>query len=268
MQDRVAISMMEDGIADVRLIRGQKMNALDPAMFSGLIEAIDQLKEMPGLRVVVLSGDGPAFCAGLDLSSLGKPNEKKDQGNPTRDLSTRTRGISNDPQYVAYGWRELPVPVIAAAHGVVFGGGLQLLSGADIKFVHPDTRCAVMEMKWGLVPDMAGFPLWRENVRGDVLRELTYTNREFSGREAVEFGFATHVSENPHADAIELARVIALKNPQAIRGAKRLFAVQSHSTDAELLQAESIEQDGVIRKPNQLEAVKASMEKRKPIFAD
>lgn len=268
MQDRVAISMMEDGIADVRLIRGEKMNALDPAMFSGLAEAIDQLKEMQGLRVVVLSGDGPAFCAGLDLSSLGKSKDKEEKKDPTRSLSARTRGISNDPQYVAYGWRELPVPVIVAAHGVAFGGGLQLMSGADIKFIHPETRCAVMEMKWGLVPDMAGFPLWRDNVRGDMLRELTYTNREFSGREAVELGFATHLSKSPYDDAMELAKVIALKNPQAIRGAKRLFAVQSHSTDAELLQAESVEQDGVIRKPNQLEAVKASMEKRKPVFVD
>lgn len=268
MKDRVAISMIEDGIADVRLIRGEKMNALDPAMFNGLTEAIDELKRMAGLRVVVLSGDGPAFCAGLDLSSLGKSKQKQSEDSPTRTLSPRTRGISNDPQYVAYGWREIPVPVITAAHGVAFGGGLQLLSGADIKFIHPETRCAVMEMKWGLVPDMAGFPLWRENVRGDVLRELTYTNREFSGREAVELGFATHVSDTPHADALELAKIIALKNPQAIRGAKRLFAVQSHSTDAELLQAESVEQDGVIRKPNQLEAVKASMEKRKPVFAD
>jgi enoyl-CoA hydratase/carnithine racemase len=268
MQDRVTITMLEDGIADVRLIRSDKMNALDPAMFSGLTEAIDQLKETPGLRVVVLSGDGPAFCAGLDLSSLGKSNDKSDGDKTRRGLTPRTKGVSNDPQYVAYGWREIPVPVIVAAHGVAFGGGLQLMSGADVKFIHPDTRCAVMEMKWGLVPDMAGFPLWRENVRGDVLRELTYTNREFSGREAVAFGFATHVSETPREDAMALAKIIALKNPQAIRGAKRLFAVQSHSTDAELLQAESIEQDGVIRKPNQIEAVKASMDKRKPVFVD
>lgn len=268
MQDRVTITMLDNGVADVRLIRSEKMNALDPAMFRGLTEAINTLKDMPGLRVVVLSGDGPAFCAGLDLSNFGQSNETKNGDNPTRGLSPRTQGVSNDPQYVAYGWREIPVPVIAAGHGVVFGGGLQLLSGADVKFIHPDTRCAVMEMKWGLVPDMAGYPLWRENVRGDVLRELTYTNREFSGREAVDFGFATHLSETPHADALALARVIALKNPQAIRGAKRLFAVQSHSTDAELLQAESVEQDRIIRQPNQIEAVMASMAKRDPVFTD
>lgn len=268
MQDRVTITMLEDGIADVRLVRSDKMNALDPAMFSGLTEAIDQLKDMTGLRVVVLSGEGPAFCAGLDLSSLGKSKDKAATDPAKRTLTPRTKGLTNDPQYVAYGWREIPVPVITAAHGVAFGGGLQVLSGADIKFIHPDTRCAVMEMKWGLVPDMAGFPLWRENVRGDVLRELTYTNREFTGREAVAFGFATHVSDTPYEDALALAKEIALKNPHAVRGAKRLFAVQSHASDADLLQAESVEQDLIIRKPNQVEAVKAAMEKRKPEFVD
>lgn len=218
--------------------------------------------------MVVLSGEGRAFCAGLDLSSLGSSNENEGSDSPPRSLSPRTKGASNDPQYVAYGWREIPVPIIVAAHGVVFGGGLQLLSGGDVKFIHPETRCAVMEMKWGLVPDMAGYPLWRENVRGDVLRELTYTNREFSGREAVEYGFATHVSDTPFDDAVALAKVIALKNPHAIRAAKRLFATQSHSTDAELLQAESDEQDRIIRTPNQIEAVMASMQKRKPEFVD
>lgn len=268
MQDRVTITMLEDGIADVRLIRADKMNALDPAMFKGITEAIDQLKEMQGLRVVVLSGEGRAFCAGLDLSNFSNTSEKKEGDNPTAGLSARTNGLSNGPQYVAYGWREIPVPVIVAAHGVVFGGGLQLLSGGDVKFIHPETRCAVMEMKWGLVPDMAGYPLWRENVRGDVLRELTYTNREFTGVEAAAFGFATHVSETPFDDAMVLAKEISLKNPHAIRGAKRLFAMTGHASDADLLQAESDEQDLIIRKPNQIEAVMASMQKRKPEFVD
>ncbi len=134
----------------------------------------------------------------------------------------RTHGDANIFQQVAWGWRTLPVPVIAAAHGVAFGGGFQILSGADIRIVHPETRCSIMEMKWGLVPDMAGFPLWRGNVRDDVIRELTYTNREFSGEEACAMGFATHVADDPYAKALEMALDIAGKNPQAIRGAKRL----------------------------------------------
>jgi enoyl-CoA hydratase/carnithine racemase len=261
MKDRVSITMLEDGIADVRLIRADKMNALDPSMFAGIVEAIQTLEAMAGLRVVVLSGEGRAFCAGLDLASMAG-------GGSGNDLAAREHGDCNTPQYIAWGWRTLPVPVIAAAHGVAFGGGFQILSGADIRIVHPETRCAIMELKWGLVPDMAGFPLWRGNVRDDLIRELTYTNREFSGAEAHTMGFATHLADDPHAKALELARVIANKNPPAIRGAKRLCNAMADASDVELLLAESVEQIKVIRTPNQMEAVAAEMQKRKPVFVD
>ena len=261
MKDRVSITMLENGIADVRLIRTDKMNALDPAMFAGIAEAIDVLESTAGLRVVVLSGEGRAFCAGLDMGSMAG-------GGSGNDLSARSHGDANLPQQVAWGWRKLPVPVIAAAHGVALGGGFQLLSGADIRIAHPETRCAIMELKWGLVPDMAGFPLWRTTVRDDVLRELTYTNREFTGAEAKELGFVTHIDFNPHARALELAQVIAGKNPHAIRGAKRLCNLIGHASDAELLMAETTEQLKVIRTPNQIEAVMANMEKRAPAFVD
>lgn len=269
MKDRVSITMLEDGVADVRLIRSDKMNALDPAMFSGIAEAIAQLKETKGLRVVVLSGEGRAFCAGLDLSSLGQPGDGKKQGEgATGSLGSRSHGIANLAQHVAWGWRELPVPVIAAVHGIAFGGGFQIMSGADIRIIHPDTRCAIMEMKWGLVPDMAGFPLWRGNVRDDVIRELTYTNREFKGAEAHAFGFATKVSETPLEDALWLARIMAGKHPAAMRGAKRLCNAMADATDAELLALESSEQVKVMRTPNQLEAVAAEMQKRRAVFAE
>jgi enoyl-CoA hydratase/carnithine racemase len=266
MKDRVSITMIGDGIADVRLLRTDKMNALDPAMMAGLAEAISVLEATKGLRVVVLSGEGRAFCAGLDLSSLGSGSGT--QGSSGSDLAARSHGDANLPQHIAWGWRTLPVPVIAAAHGVAFGGGFQILSGADIKIAHPATRCAIMEMKWGLVPDMAGFPLWRGLVRDDVLRELTYTNREFSGAEAHALGFVTHIADDPHAEAMALAAIIAAKNPHAMRGAKRLCNLTADATDAALLLAETNEQLRVIRQPNQIEAVAAEMQKRKPVFID
>jgi enoyl-CoA hydratase/carnithine racemase len=267
MNDRISITMLEDGIADVRMTRVDKMNALDSAQWTALVEAVETLKAMAGLRVVVLSGEGRAFCAGLDLSSMQSDREPGGSS-AGGSLADRTHGIANNAQYAAWGWRELPVPVIAAVHGVAFGAGSQIMAAADIRIVHPDTRIAIMEMKWGLVPDVAGMPLWRTQVADDVLREMIYTNREFNGVEAKEMGFATHVSNDPLAHAMELARVIANKNPHAIRGAKRLCNLMGDATDAELLQAESDEQVLVIRKPNQMEAVMASMEKRKPNFAE
>lgn len=261
--DRIAIELGEDGVAEVRFTRADKMNALDHEQFQRIIEAGSVLQRMKGLRVVVLSGEGRAFCAGLDLSNFSRAPAQDEPG-----LTERTHGNANRAQQVAMQWRKLPVPVIAAVHGVCFGGGLQIASGADIRIVHPETRMAIMEMKWGLVPDMGGYALWRGLVRDDVLRELIYTNREFNGAEAVTLGLATHVDDNPRERALALARQIALKNPHAIRAAKRLQAgMYERETDA-ILMEESIEQHAIMRSRNQVEAVMAEMERRKPNFED
>ena len=262
-QDRVSIDLADNGVAQVRFTRGDKMNALDGAQFEAVLEAGQALREMKGLRVAVLSGEGRAFCAGLDLSSMAAGGS-----NPQAKLVDRTHGNANRAQEAAMTWRKCPVPVIAAVHGVCFGGGLQIASGADIRVVHPATRMAVMEMKWGLVPDMGGYALWRGLVRDDTLRELTYTNREFSGEEALGLGFATMIDDDPLARATALAETIANKNPDAIRGSKRLFNVMQEEGEDAILLAESREQDGIMRTPNQVEAVMAEMEKRPPRFAD
>lgn len=259
---RVAITI-DGGIADVRLTRADKMNALDPAMFDGIIAAIDWLGALSGLRVVVLSGDGRAFCAGLDMMSMAGGGASKGMS-----LTDRQHGLANRFQQVAWGWRELPVPVIAAVHGVALGGGFQIMSGADFRIAHPRTRLAIMEVKWGLVPDMGGLPLWRGVIRDDVLRELAYTAREFTAGQGVAYGCITRMAEDPHAEAMAIARDIAGKNPDAVRGIKRL-ANALYEQDAEaLLLAESAEQAAVIRTPNQIEAVTANFEKRPPVFAD
>ena len=262
-QDRVSIDLADNGVAQVRFTRGDKMNALDGAQFEAVLEAGQALREMKGLRVAVLSGEGRAFCAGLDLSSMAAGGS-----NPQAKLVDRTHGNANRAQEAAMTWRKCPVPVIAAVHGVCFGGGLQIASGADIRVVHPQTRMAVMEMKWGLVPDMGGYALWRGLVRDDVLRELTYTNREFIGEEALQLGLATMLDDDPHARATALAKTIANKNPEAIRGAKRLFRVMHEEGEDAILLAESEEQDAIMRQPNQIEAVMAEMQKRAPVFKD
>lgn len=257
-EQRVTIDFA-DHVADVRLARPDKLNALDPAMFAGLIDAIARLAEMPGLRAVVLSGEGRGFCAGLDMASMAS-------GGSGLDLAARTHGFANDFQHVAWGWRTLPVPVIAAVHGVAFGGGLQIASGADVRIAAPDARLSVMEMKWGIVPDMAGFALWRGSVRDDALRELVYTARAFDAGEAQALGFVTRIAADPHDEAMALARAIAGRNPEAIRAAKRLANLEGDSR--EILVAESVAQAGLLRTPNQIEAVMANMQNRAPDFTD
>ena len=265
MKDRVSIEL-KDGIADVRLIRADKMNALDRAMFDGIVEAGEKLAAMKGLRCVVLSGEGRAFCAGLDMQSFAAMGEGGVPG--ANHLEKRTHGIANVPQHCAWLWRTLPVPVIAAVHGVAFGGGFQIALGADMRYATADTRFSVMEIKWGLVPDLAGTQLMRHLAREDVVRELTYTGRIFDGREAQALGFVTRVVDDPRAAALETAREIAGKSPDAIRANKRLLNDAVAVDAATGLMAESVEQQKLIGSPNQIEAVMSNLQKRAANYKD
>src|SRR3984893_16610715 len=269
MEERVSISISE-GVADVRLVRADKMNALDVAMFDALVAASDRVRQGKGVRALVLSGEGRSFCAGLDMGRFAAMKEKGGNGvagGETRDLTARTHGLANFPQSAVWGWRQLPVPVIAAIQGVAFGGGFQLALGGDMRFLSPEARMSITEIKWGLVPDMAGTPILAGLVRDDILRELTYTGRIFSAQEALVYADAAGIGDDPRAAAFEIAREIAGKSPDAIRAAKRMLNNLSVDPGPALL-AESVEQQKLLGSPNQTEAVRANMEKRAPRFAD
>jgi enoyl-CoA hydratase/carnithine racemase len=248
------------------------MNALDNAMFGALIEAGERLKGEKGVRAVVLSGEGRAFCAGLDTSNFAAmASGERGGGQGTAGAlvtAKRTPGGSNRAQHAVMVWREIPVPVIAAVHGVAYGGGYQLQLAADLRFVAADAKLSVLEIKWGLVPDMAGMVLLRGLVRDDVARELTYSGRIFSGEEALAMGLATRVCEDPRAEALAFARDVAAKNPHAIRAGKRLLNLMLEADQREILLEESREQTALIGSSNQVEAVRANLEKRAPSFAE
>lgn len=267
MEDRITVDI-QDGVADVRLVRVDKMNALDDAMFEALNKTGERLKTEAGVRAVVLSGAGRAFCAGLDMGNFDKMASGERKGGTGLVETPRTEGGSNRAQHAVMVWREIPVPVIAAVHGVAFGGGFQLALGADMRFVTPDARMAVMEIKWGLVPDMAGIALLRRLIRDDQARELTYSGRQFTGEEALSLGLATRVCADPYAEALAFARDVAAKNPDAIRADKRLMNLADDGDQRAILLAESVEQSALIGSPNQIEAVLSSMQKRAPNFAD
>ena len=267
MSDRVRITI-EDGVADVRLDRPDKLNALDPPMFDALIEAGERLAAEPGLRAVVLSGEGRGFCAGLDFSGFQAMAGASDGGD-TGSIGAVPEGrITHNGQQACWTWRELPVPVIAAVHGVAFGGGLQIALGADLRYVAPDVRLSVLEIRWGITPDMIGTQVLPTLVGPDVAKELTWTGREVGGDEAVRLGLATRVCGAPHAEAMVTAREIASKNPDAGRGAKRLIDL-AHRADCATGFAEERRTIGsLIGTPNQVESVTAYFEKRAPVFAD
>jgi enoyl-CoA hydratase/carnithine racemase len=264
-EDRVKVEIAE-GVAEVTLNRPDKLNALDRAMVEAIIAAGESLSGAAGLRAVVLTGAGKGFCAGLDKETFAAIAARG--ASALGDVTKRTHGIANAFQQAVYVWRTLPVPVIAAIHGVALGGGFQIALGADIRYVAPDARLAILEIKWGLVPDMSGIALMRELARSDVIRELAMTGRIFSGAEAFAFGFATSLHADPLAAARSTASEIAARSPDAVRAIKRLLNAASDNDDAAILVAESQEQAALIGSPNQIEAVRAGMEGRPGRFAD
>ncbi|MGF1596718.1 MAG: crotonase/enoyl-CoA hydratase family protein [Acidimicrobiales bacterium] len=267
MSDRLTVTM-DGGVADVRLNRPQKMNALDGAMFAALADTADELATDPAVRCVVLSGEGRAFCAGLDFASFQGMTDSVRESSTASITESDEGRITHRGQQAVYGWTSLPVPVIAAVHGHALGGGIQLALGADIRIVAPDAKLSVLEIRWGLIPDMTGTQSLVSLVGLDVAKELTFTGRMITGTEAAELGLCTRVADDPRAEALELAREIAAKSPDAIRAAKRLFNQAPKVSLAEGFAAERTEIGKLIGSPNQVEQVTAFFEKRQPDFAD
>ena len=275
IDDRVTISVV-DGIADVKMNRADKRNALDNAMFASLCAAGEYLKTLDGLRVVVLSGDGASFCAGLDFSSFAqmaeagaKANAADNKADNKADMNAGAMvdgRITHMAQQVCWVWQEVPVPVIAAVHGHALGGGIQIALGADIRIVHPDTQLSVREVHWGLIPDMTGTLMLSRLVRPDIAKNLVFTARVFSGHEAHEMGLVTQLSQDVYADAMTMAREIAGRSPEAVRGAKKLINLLANSGAAEQFVAERAIIGQLIGTANQAEAVMSHFEKRPPNF--
>lgn len=268
INDRIELTV-ENNIAHVVLSRPDKMNALDQKMFAALIETAKLIDDNKEARVVVMSAKGKGFCAGLDMENFaGMLEPGTGSASVPEKLEPRTQGIANDFQYAVWAWRELQVPVIAALHGVAVGGGLQIALAADMRYAAEGTRFSIMELKWGLIPDMSSTQLMRHHMPEDAVRELTYTARLFSTDEALQYQVVTKVVEDPLAHAMDIAEQIANRNPDAIRASKRVLNSANYLSAAEGLLMESREQDQIIGSANQIEAVMAELQKRKPNFID
>jgi enoyl-CoA hydratase/carnithine racemase len=282
MSDRVTVRI-DEGVADVRLNRADKLNALDSDMFVALVDTAARLARDASVRAVVLSGEGRSFSAGLDFSGFramasgglsagdgdGGGAEGDGGGQSGMGGIGRTDGrITHLAQQACHGWSEVPVPVIAAIWGHCLGGGLQIALGADLRIVHPEATLSVLEIRWGLSPDMTGTATLPRLVRPDVAKELTWTGRNVRGDEAARLGLATHTSTTPLEDALALARDLAGKNPDAIRGVKSLLDQSGTVPLAQQYADERRTIGSLIGTPNQIEAVAAFFEKRTPSFAD
>ncbi len=263
MSDLVTTSI-ENGVADIRLNRPDKYNSLSPEMFEAVVAAGESIAADRSVRAVVLSGEGKGFCAGLDFGTFTKVESG---GNSV--LAEKTDGTYPNPfQNAACVWKQLPIPVIAALHGSAFGGGMQIALGADIRLATPEVRLSIMEVKWGLVPDMAASQTLRDLVRLDVAKELLFTGRIIGAEEAQQLGLITRICDDPLAEAIKMAGDIAQKSPNSIIAGKLLLETAWHGSAEEGLKLEETLQKSLLGSPNQVEAMKANFEKRAPNFRD
>jgi len=269
--DRVKVSI-EGGIADVRLDRADKRNALDPAMFDAIARAGKDLVSNKEIRAVVLSGSGASFCAGLDFASFQSMANGGSSNSDTKSNSSENAGamqpgaITHLAQQICWVWQEVPVPVIAAIQGHALGGGMQLALGADIRIAHPDTQFAMREVHWGLIPDMTGTLMLSRLVRDDVAKDLVFSARVISGTEAHQLGVVTRLTDSPLETAMQIASEIAERSPDAVRGAKALINRLSNAGAAEHFAEERKIIHSLIGKPNQVEAVMSNFEKRPASF--
>lgn len=264
MTDRLDVEM-DKQVAVVRLNRPQKHNAIDIGMFEAIIETGKRLSSDSSVRAVVLTGAGDHFCSGIDISvfqgaGIGAAGSGR--------MDAMADSPANFFQKAAFAWREIPVPVIAAIKGVAFGGGLQIALGADIRYASADAQLSVMEIKWGLIPDMAISAIALQLMPVDRIKELAYTGRVISGSEAAAVGLITGVKEDPLAAAKQLAAEIAARSPHAIRAIKKLFDQSAHADASTSLRLEASLQSSLMGGPNQLEAVQANMQRRKAEFDD
>ncbi len=250
-------------VATVSMTRPEKLNALDFAMFDGLVDAAHRLRGNPAVRAVVLRGEGPAFSSGLDFASVGKQ--------PARmflSFLTYPWRETNRFQEVAWAWRQLPMPVIAVLHGRCYGGGLQIALGADFRIATPDCELSVMEAKWGLIPDMTGSVTLSELVGLDVAKRLAMTGEIIDGNRGLELGLVSEVSDDPELRARAFAAELAERSPDAIAATKRLLNRNRHLAPRAAFGVERRLQLKLLRGVNHKIARTAGLAREIPSYVD
>jgi len=264
MSERITIDI-SDHVAVVTLDRAKKRNAVDKKMFAELIAAGEMLQQNHHVRAVVITGSGEHFCSGIDVATFNSPDTDVASGNK---MDAGENSPANFFQSAAYIWREVPVPVIAALQGYTFGAGFQIAMGADIRYAAKDVQMSIMEIKWGLIPDMAISATLRHVVATDKLRELCFTGRIVGGEEAADIGLVTAIKKDPFAAAMEVANGIAERSPQAIRSGKKLFNEAWECTPASALRMEAELQEAIMAGDDHKEVISANLERRLPSFDD
>lgn len=251
-----------DSVAFVTLNRPEALNGIDLATIDELIAAAETIKADRSIRAVIIQGAGRSFCAGLDFASAFK-----DKKRVARFFFAGPRRVNRFQKWSTI-WREVPVPVIAVVHGHCYGGGLQLVAGADFRFTTPDAQWSILEAKWGLVPDMGGTVPFLDTMPLDIVQRLAMTGEVVSGQQAVELGLATGVSEDPLAEALTLVDQILERSPDSVAATKELLYLNARGSVRRALRRERKLQSVMFKSPNTKIAREAGMKKETPAYRD
>ncbi len=258
-KQRVTLAI-DNNFAFVTLNRGEKHNALDMAMFKAIDRISRQLKKNRNIRAIIVQAEGEDFCTGLDIKSV--------MSNKFSALSLLAKwfpGQANLAQRVCYNWRKIPVPVIMVIQGRCWGGGLQIVLGADFRFATHDASFSIMEGKWGLIPDMGGNLVLRELVAKDVALKLTMSAEIISAQTALDYGLITQVSDEPLQQAMQLAKQITERSPDAVAAVKKLYQQNWFKAEWLILAKESYYQIKILLGKNQNRAVKKQLNPKEDV---
>ncbi|MGB6246048.1 MULTISPECIES: crotonase/enoyl-CoA hydratase family protein [Gordonia] len=254
---------VRDRVAHVRLNRPDKHNGLTLDMIDDLAEAADRAAKDKSLRAVILSGEGPSFCSGLDFASAGR-----ERGRLLRNMIPKRSSAANNFQAAGWAWRGVPVPVIAVITGHCFGGGLQIALGADFRYATPDADFSIMEAKWGLIPDMSLSASIAQLTSIDVAKRLTMTGEKFSAAQALTWGLVSEVHDDPFAAADAFIDLVKQRSPDAVALSKSLFENTWYNGSRLSFPVEKALQLRLLRGRNAAIARKAGIAKEVPQFED
>lgn len=279
---------IENSVAHVEIDRADSLNSLTREVFEDLVEVGLTLRDTAEIKAVVLSGRGRAFSAGLDFSEFARFAEVDSPAGDAAATSTITRGAEADAppadspaagtptkgavevgerlgaaralaQKAVHVWSLVPVPVIAAINGAALGGGMQIALGADIRVAHPESQFSMMEIKWGIIPDMCGTQILPRLVGPGRAKKLIMTGEAISGQDACEMGIVEELAEDPVDRALHLARDFADKSRPALVWAKSLVDM-SYSADLPTgLDAEQTALAELLGSPEQREALESQL---------
>lgn len=252
---------VRDDVAHVRLNRPDKHNALTLDMLDDLARAADRAAKDRSLRAVILSGEGPSFCSGLDFASAGK-----ERGRIMRNLVPKRSSAANNFQAAGWAWRGVPVPVIAVIGGHCYGGGLQIALGADFRFSARDADYSILEAKWGLIPDMSLSASIAQLTSIDIAKRLTMTGEMFDAEQALDWGLVSSVDDDPMAAALALVDAVKQRSPDSVAASKSLFENTWYNGSRLSFPVEQALQVRLLRGKNSAIARKAGLDRSAPRF--